>query len=999
MDIIDFLPIYTEFDKDVQAILGSDLVDTTSLYHKKEFHDVRLQPIEKRPEKPGQYMNHQIIMARFLSSYTPYNGILVMHEPGTGKTCASVAVIEKIRSEKSSFRGALILMKGKNLIENYKKELVEKCTDGRYKIKDGEEEDIGYENQGNMTANKVRRRINKKLAEFYQFQTFETFSKQLSKMRDQDIIKNYSNIIIVIDEAHHLRVVNDKGKVDQELKGQYNNIFRLLHLVNNTKTVLMTGTPMIDTPSEIASLMNLILDSGKQLPTGKDFDEEYMIRKKNGDFVVNPEKEIELKHIFHGKVSFLRSMQSSVKREFIGQKLDLHYFNQFALDMKPFQKEYYNTALQKDRDGKGIYINSREASLFVYPDGKYGSEGFKEYTTVVKDRQTDKVRISLKDKKMLAPYKGKTTAEKLEILSTFSIKYANCIKLLLESEGSHFVYLDFVQGSGAIIFAELLKEFGFSHFKTGGKGPKFALLTSKTSSDINDAIRIFNSDANVNGDKIKVIVGTKIISEGFTLKNVRYVHILTPHWNFSETDQAIARAFRLFSHNKLLETHPDIVVKIYLYTTIIETDDDLENSETFLSIDRYMYKFCEDKDISIKSIEHILKLASFDCKLNKERNQLPPILDNLRNCEYQKCAYTCFDEETEEKEEKEETSTYHLFYSNDDQNLLVDRLKDSFDKKPSYTIQELQQEYPDIGIHLLIQTILYIIDNKVIINTINGLDMFLYYSNDLVYITFQLYDSNVFDIFYTTHIPLQFEFNFNKEIQKLYGHYLPILFNLMRAEKDLSVKKNILDTFSENARELMLEISILSREKGYGDIDPIRPFLLREFNKFVFQSKGMIVSSLLGKKNYRCLKGIEKWEKCPISVEKPIVVQKLNEYGYEGLYDEKSRFKIKEQQKDLPGDTRKVTKGKRCDSCIHKNELLFIIHKLKINLPEKYKNKYTDDELRTVLRDSKDIDDRIDVDKLARTDLDRLVYWVNEGKKLICDVIEKKFIEKGMMMK
>ena len=311
MDIIDFLPTYTEFDKDVQAILGPDLVDTTSLYHKKEFHDVRLQPIEKRPEKPGQYMNHQIIMARFLSSYTPYNGILVMHEPGTGKTCASVAVIEKIRSEKSSFRGALILMKGKNLIENYKKELVEKCTDGKYKIKDddaydgkddsdddiedgkdgkdGKEKKVGYDNPGSLTANKVRRRINKKLAEFYQFQTFETFSKQLSKMRDQDIIKNYSNIVIVIDEAHHLRVVNDKGRVDEALKGQYNNIFRLLHLVKNTKTILMTGTPMIDTPAEIASLMNLILDSDKQLPTGKNFDEKYMVTTKNGDFVVNPE--------------------------------------------------------------------------------------------------------------------------------------------------------------------------------------------------------------------------------------------------------------------------------------------------------------------------------------------------------------------------------------------------------------------------------------------------------------------------------------------------------------------------------------------------------------------------------------------------------------------------------------------------------------------------------------------------------------------------------------
>jgi superfamily II DNA or RNA helicase len=1002
MDIIDFLPSYTEFDKDVQAILGSDLVDTTSLYHKKEFHDVRLQPIEKRPEKTGEYMNHQIIMARFLSSYTPYNGILVMHEPGTGKTCASVAVIEKIRSEKSSFRGALILMKGKNLIENYKKELVEKCTDGKYKIKDdedGDEDDkVGYDNTGSLTANKVRRRINKKLAEFYQFQTFETFSKQLSKMSDQDIIKNYSNIVIVIDEAHHLRVVNDKGRVDEALRGQYSNIHRLLHLVKNTKTILMTGTPMIDSPSEIASLMNLILGMDKQLPTGKLFEDRYMVRK-NGNLVLDPKREDELKNILHGKVSFLRSMQSSVKREFIGEKLDLQYFNQYALDMKPYQKGYYKNALQKDRDGKGIYINSREASLFVYPDGTCGSEGFKKYTTVVRNMLTNKLKVSV-DKKMLAPYSGKTLAEKLDILSTFSIKYATCIKLLLESEGSHFVYMDFVQGSGAIIFAELLKEFGFSHFKTGGKGPKFALLTSKTSSDINDAIRTFNEDSNVNGSKIKVIIGTKIISEGFTLKNVRHVHILTPHWNFSETDQAIARAFRLFSHNKLLESYPDIVVKIYLYTTVIEADDDLENSETFLSIDRYMYKFCEDKDISIKSIEHLLKVVSFDCKLNKERNQLPSILDNLRNCEYQTCAYTCFEEE-EEEEEKEDTSTYHLFYSIDDQTKLIDRIKRSFDKKYYLTLQELQKACPDIGVHLLIQTILYIMDNKVIIKTINGLDMYLHYSNNLVYLTFQLYDSNMFDIFYTSHIPLQFQFNFNKEIDKLYGDYLPILFNLMRAETVLSVKKNILSTFSENAKELMLEIAILSREKGYKDsaVDPIRAFLLQEFNSFVFRSKDTIVSTLLGKKNYRCLKGDKKWEKCPLTVEKPVVEQKLNEYGYEGLYDEKGRFKIKEQQQSLPSDTRKVTKGKRCDSCIHKNELLFIIHTLKINPPEKYKNKQTDVVLKEELRDNKDIDDRINIDKLDTADLVRLVYWLNEGKKTICDAIEKKFIEKEMMIK
>jgi hypothetical protein len=78
---------------------------------------------------------------------------------------------------------------------------------------------------------------------------------------------------------------------------------------------------------------------------------------------------------------------------------------------------------------------------------------------------------------------------------------------------------------------------------------------------------------------------------------------------------------------------------------------------------------------------------------------------------------------------------------------------------------------------------------------------------------------------------------------------------------------------------------------------------------------------------------------------------------------------------------------------------LFIIHKLKINPPEKYKNKNTEEELKEELSDNKDIDARINIDKLNRAELVRLFYWLNEGKKSICDVIEKTFIEKEMMIK
>ena len=88
---------------------------------------VELEKVEKKPQI-GKYMNHQIIISRFLSSNTQYKGLLLMHEPGTGKTCSSVSTIERIRSETNSYKKALVIMKGQNLINNYVNELALVCT-------------------------------------------------------------------------------------------------------------------------------------------------------------------------------------------------------------------------------------------------------------------------------------------------------------------------------------------------------------------------------------------------------------------------------------------------------------------------------------------------------------------------------------------------------------------------------------------------------------------------------------------------------------------------------------------------------------------------------------------------------------------------------------------------------------------------------------------------------------------------------------------------------
>ena len=100
-DIINFFPKYPNIDKLPDKILNPTHSNFyQSIYNKKEFYDKKLSRIEDVPnEGSGQLMNHQEIISRFMSSHTPYSGLLLIHEMGTGKSCSAFAVTEKIRKE------------------------------------------------------------------------------------------------------------------------------------------------------------------------------------------------------------------------------------------------------------------------------------------------------------------------------------------------------------------------------------------------------------------------------------------------------------------------------------------------------------------------------------------------------------------------------------------------------------------------------------------------------------------------------------------------------------------------------------------------------------------------------------------------------------------------------------------------------------------------------------------------------------------------------------
>jgi len=664
MNILDFLPSYPNIDVDENNLLNpyeGDFNDV--LFKKKEFYENKLEKIENIPNEKGVSMSNQRTIARYMCSNTLYNGILIVHEMGSGKTCTSIGVIEQIKEENSTIDGAVIFASGDKMLDNFKMEIALKCTPGQYRPND-------YDN---LTQREIITRINKLVSNFYDIKdnTFTKFSQNvIGKLSDEEIINRYSNKILVIDEVHNLRIHDNK-----EESTRYNNFHRFLHLVKNCKIILLSGTPMVNDPNEIASIMNLILPTEEQLPDGEDFIKKYMT-KDNNILKIKEDEKNNLKKYFKGRVSYLTSMESDVNKIYIGDKNvgHLEHLVVYKNIMSKYQTEGYIKAYNKDVLSdkeqdiiKGFKNNSREASLFVYPDGSWGSAGFDKY---IKDMKNNSYSLEPDFAKLL---KGKNNDETIQKISKYSCKYAYVLSEISSSTNElWFIYGSIVRGSGIILFSLLLQLLDFSpaYGNETTEKNRYAILAGDLStSQLKKIQNRYNNDDNATGKYIKVIIGSQVISEGFSFYNVQREVILTPYWNLSETTQAIARGLRLDSHKRLLKLnyHKDRLklgikpeVKIYLTVSICPIDN-------IISIELYLYEMSERKDLSIMSIIRLIMESSFDCSLNYLRNHKNK--ENTRECNYTNCDYKCDGIDMKKVhnglEEKEiDYSTYQIFYAN-----------------------------------------------------------------------------------------------------------------------------------------------------------------------------------------------------------------------------------------------------------------------------------------------------------------------------------------------
>ena len=863
----------------------------------------------------------------------------------THNTCAAVGAIEQIRKENSSIKGAIILAKGKGLLDNFKSELVEKCTKDTYIP---EKFDFLTERQKIIRTNKL-------VEEYYTFNTFYQIAKSLTNMSDEFIINKFSNTIIVIDEVHNIRLKDeDITKVDKKID-VYKQIHNLVHLVKNCKILLMSGTPIKDKITEFADIVNLLVPIDKQLPEKRQtFIDSYFNYNKalpnlQRDYILKEEKTKELKSLLKGKVSYLRSMSYQIKKEYMGNKKvgELEYFIVNEIPMDEFQSDVYIRTFQDTSDtdsdiiksGKedNIYIESRESSLFVFPDGTYGSKGFAKWIKKSDTSITGKKKVTFTlDKKLkkeiLAENDDEYYTQSLKNLEEYSAKYAETIRHILRAskEGkSSFVYCSLVEGSGSILFSLILQLFNFQKATAvttikDGKKNRYTIFTSQTSdNDIKKIRNTFNQPENLHGEYINVIIGSKLISEGYSFKNIQEIHILTPYWNYAETSQAIARGYRFGSHADLLneqileialrigidtenyffkdkkgndkidslklsrdinrkldrpvDTALDItfpIVKIFQTVSIpIQIIKGRVINRYDLSIDLLMYRRSEIKDLNIKRIERMIKETAFDCALNYQRN----IRDEeyQSECDYMKCDYKCDDvpEEyykntgEEEIEYGKDYSTYQLYYTKQDKEkikVILDSTFKKFFEIEFKNLLDILSEYTEFEV---LDVLGDIINNNIIMYDKYNLPRYLRENNNIYFLVDDItVEGNYLLSYYTKNPILNLNTNFQTILDKYFIDYVPELLKTISKSKNLEQIKNLLYMIPKSIVLLLIESSLLARLKNTGNNKNFRDTILDiyKLNYTNLSDKDDEIFYIISYDNkLRCLKDIEEgWKDC-----------------------------------------------------------------------------------------------------------------------------------------
>ena len=213
-----------------------------SLCQKKEFNIKKLNS--------SHLDQHQIWLSNFVNPKTPYKSMFVYHGLGTGKTCTAITIAENFKENASYNNTNIFIVSNANIQKEFEKNFYNenntfKCTGTVY-------EDELKKSDLEVNSENVMKLVN----EFYKFTTYEKIQKVATS--DSDFKEKFDNTIVIVDEAHTIRMKpDDNKKAEQDLKKRSEYLMKIARK-STARIVLLSATPLYDNVSEIIYFLNLL---------------------------------------------------------------------------------------------------------------------------------------------------------------------------------------------------------------------------------------------------------------------------------------------------------------------------------------------------------------------------------------------------------------------------------------------------------------------------------------------------------------------------------------------------------------------------------------------------------------------------------------------------------------------------------------------------------------------------------------------------------------------
>jgi len=632
--------------------------------NKVEFNTV-LTKSDKTCDDKFKLTPHQIFLKQFMSNNTPYNGMLLFHGTGTGKTCTAISIAENYTKLLKEDKKILVLLPG-NIKSGWETTILNPSADSN--------QCTGLTYKSMIEDDRNPKEVRKIVSRNYEFSGYLRFSNAieliLKKRNGRKLINNiFSNRVIIIDEVQRIRSDDNDKQIIAILKIIIKN-------TTNLKLLLLSATPMYNQSDEIITLLNLLLLNDNRSQMIEKIFENGFLTKRGKEILINKSR---------GYISYVRGERKNLfptraypkdilkKSEYpinniLGEPVDyqFRYLQIYPSYMKGYQKEVYDNKLKEiTAENRPSLMLMEETSFsqicnMVYPvdDKKYGENAIKNFMDIKKTK--NKIyKYKTKNLKKFGPIFD------IDMIKSYSTKIKSILDSLIKdkSEGIIFIYSRFIH-SGIIPLILALEQNGYQKYsndemlQTDTKSEpisyeglplskyknknefirgKYIALTADQNISTNsiEEIKIATSDENMNGEKIKIIIGSEVASEGLDLKNIRSIHILDPWHHLNRVDQIIGRGIRFCSHKNLPKDKRNVT--IYIHSIVNKTNKD--------STDTLIYRTAEKKSIQIGEVESILKSVSIDCYNLKEINYNDDDIPFSKVCSYQSdCKYKCIND-------------------------------------------------------------------------------------------------------------------------------------------------------------------------------------------------------------------------------------------------------------------------------------------------------------------------------------------------------------------